>query len=282
MVAIEILCLQSFGCKAFVPTAAAWAWLLWGPLSVVWLRMWLGCKAAQGWDFHDSLIKIKTEVTEHFGNITVTPVRGASTQLLWQLSWRAVWAISSTIPVKTWVWGSDPALLPLLAASIPTLPSLLSPNTAVKTSKSATGHSDFPGKGTFSWSLYTFPVSQDLSCGCWGCSACEPCLWSSCSATGAELWAFLHILQQTVAKHPQMTLNTCASGWGCPMLSAAGRMRLWSARNSSTALTASTAGTTPRPFPPGTARFAGFSPLLAGFLQAGGRCKQWEHEILSG
>lgn len=105
-------------------------------------------------------------------------------------------------------------------------------------------------------------MSQDLSCGCLSSSACEPCLWFSCSTTGAEVWAFLHILQQTVAKHPQMTPNTCVSGWGCPMLSAAGKMRLWSARNFSTASTASTAVTTPRRFPPGTARFAGFSSLL--------------------
>lgn len=160
--------------------------------------------------------------------------------------------------VRQW----SPALLPLLAASIPTLPSLVSPNTAVKTSKSATGHSDFPGKRAFFWSLYTFPTSKALSCGCLGRSACEARLWFSRSAAGAELRAFLRILQQTVAKRPRMTPSTCVSGWGCPMPSAAGKMRLWSARNFSTASTASTVVTTPRRFPPGTARFAGFSSLL--------------------
>lgn len=64
--------------------------------------------------------------------------------------------ISSTIPVGgPGVCGSGnlSAMLPLLAASTPNLPSLLSPNAAVKTSKSATGHSDFPGKGAFFWSF---------------------------------------------------------------------------------------------------------------------------------
>lgn len=51
-----VLSPQFFAGKVF---AEAQAWLLPGQLSVtLWLRMWLGCKVAQGLDFHD-LLKIK-------------------------------------------------------------------------------------------------------------------------------------------------------------------------------------------------------------------------------
>lgn len=52
IVATEVLCPKPFGYKILVSKAAAWIWLLRSPLSMLWLRMGLGCNAAQGWDFH--------------------------------------------------------------------------------------------------------------------------------------------------------------------------------------------------------------------------------------
>lgn len=150
--AAEVLWLQPFGCKVFASKAAVQAWLLWEPLSVTWLRMWLGCKAAQGLDFHDYVLKIKTGLIEHFSNITVTSVRGARIQLFWELAWGAVEPVSIPFLYKRMGCVAVTAGLPCSLCWLPalqTLPSLLSANTAVKTSKSATGHSDFPGKGAF-------------------------------------------------------------------------------------------------------------------------------------
>lgn len=66
--AAQVLWFQPFGCKVFASTAAVEAWL-WAPLPVMRLRMWSGCKAAQGLDFHDYLPKTVAGLTEHFSNI---------------------------------------------------------------------------------------------------------------------------------------------------------------------------------------------------------------------
>lgn len=116
--AAEVLWLQPFGCKVFASKAVVQAWLLWEPLSVTWLRMWLGCKAAQGLDFHDYLLKIKTGLIEHFGHISQ---RGQHPVVL-GIGSGSCWTCFHTIPIQMHgVCGSDsrPALLPLLAASTP-------------------------------------------------------------------------------------------------------------------------------------------------------------------
>lgn len=80
--AAEVLWPQFFAGKVF---AEARAWLLPGLLSVtLWLRMWLGCKVAQGLDFHD-LLKIKNG-TLHLTDITAMSVRDAGVQLFWELA----------------------------------------------------------------------------------------------------------------------------------------------------------------------------------------------------
>lgn len=117
--AADVLWLQPFGCKVFASKAAVQAWLLWEPLSMKWLRMWLGCKAAQGLDFHDYLLKIKTRLAEHFSSITIMSVRGAGIQLLWGIGLESCLTYFCTIPTKVSGRDSPPALLPLLAASPP-------------------------------------------------------------------------------------------------------------------------------------------------------------------
>lgn len=141
--AAEVLWPQFFAGKVF---AEARAWLLPGLLSVtLWLRMWLGCKVAQGLDFHD-LLKIKNG-TLHLTDITAMSVRDAGVRLFWELAWRAVQPISIQFLSKHTVLCL--CCSPCWLSAHQTLVSFVSPTTAVKTSKSAAGHADFPGKGAF-------------------------------------------------------------------------------------------------------------------------------------
>lgn len=165
--------------------------------------------------------------------------------------------------------------------SNPPFPSLLSPNTAVKTSKSATGHSDFPGKGTF------FLVSLHF------CSEPRPVLWLSGKFS---LWTMLVVQLLSyrcwgLGFFAYFTANSRKSSsndpeylckWmGLPYAECSWEDEALISKKFQHCIDSFNSRNNSKTIPTRDCKVC-WLLSVAGFHQAGGRCKQREHEVLSG